>query len=76
MCDQWINSPLRLARNYQNLNVLICPTEALAPGNGDRPIAHTCHPEEFAALKRKGQALGFRRVSSGPLVCGGYHADA
>ncbi len=31
-------------------------------------------PEEFAELKRFGEALGFRRVESGPLVRSSYHA--
>ena len=32
-------------------------------------------PEEFAELRREGEALGFRHVASGPLVRSSYHAD-
>ena len=47
----------------------------LSPGKDYRPIARYYHPEEFAALKREGQELGFRHVESGPLVRSSYHAD-
>ena len=47
----------------------------LSPGKDYRPIARYYHPEEFAALKREGQGLGFRHVESGPLVRSSYHAD-
>jgi lipoic acid synthetase len=32
------------------------------------------HPDEFAALKRQGAALGFIHVEAGPLVRSSYHA--
>ena len=32
-------------------------------------------PEEFDQLRLEGEALGFRRVASGPLVRSSYHAD-
>ncbi len=32
------------------------------------------HPDEFAALKKEGLALGFRHIESGPLVRSSYHA--
>jgi lipoic acid synthetase len=47
----------------------------LSPGKDYRPIARYYHPEEFAALKREGQGMGFRHVESGPLVRSSYHAD-
>lgn len=47
----------------------------LAPGRDYHPIARYYHPEEFAALKREGLAMGFRHVESGPLVRSSYHAD-
>ncbi|HYX20992.1 MAG TPA: lipoyl synthase, partial [Thermoanaerobaculia bacterium] len=31
-------------------------------------------PEEFASLRRAGEAMGFVRVESGPLVRSSYHA--
>ena len=33
-------------------------------------------PDEFEALRREGEALGFHHVASGPLVRSSYHADA
>lgn len=47
----------------------------LSPGRDYAPIARYYHPDEFAALKREGVALGFRHVESGPLVRSSYHAD-
>jgi lipoic acid synthetase len=47
----------------------------LSPGKDYVPIARYYHPEEFAALKRDGLAMGFRHVESGPLVRSSYHAD-
>jgi lipoic acid synthetase len=47
----------------------------LSPGKDYHPIARYYHPEEFAALRRDGLAMGFRHVESGPLVRSSYHAD-
>ena len=33
------------------------------------------HPDEFAMLKERALALGFRHVESGPLVRSSYHAE-
>jgi lipoic acid synthetase len=38
------------------------------------PIERYYAPEEFEELKRAGEALGFSRVESGPLVRSSYHA--
>jgi len=47
----------------------------LSPGKDYVPIARYYHPNEFAALKTEGLAMGFRHVESGPLVRSSYHAD-
>ncbi len=47
----------------------------LSPGRDYAPIARYYHPDEFAALKVEGLAIGFRHVESGPLVRSSYHAD-
>jgi lipoic acid synthetase len=47
----------------------------LSPGKDYAPIARYYHPDEFAALKTEGLAMGFRHVESGPLVRSSYHAD-
>ena len=38
------------------------------------PIERYYTPEEFEDLRRRGEALGFARVESGPLVRSSYHA--
>jgi lipoyl synthase len=47
----------------------------LSPGKDYVPIVRYYHPNEFAALKAEGLAMGFRHVESGPLVRSSYHAD-
>jgi lipoyl synthase len=63
----------------RDLRVVACDIltlgQYLAPGKDYHPIARYYHPEEFAALKREGLAMGFRHVESGPLVRSSYHAD-
>lgn len=47
----------------------------LQPTKAHLPVSRFYHPDEFAALKAEGLALGFRHVESGPLVRSSYHAD-
>ncbi len=47
----------------------------LQPTKAHLPVARFYHPDEFAALKEEGLALGFRHVESGPLVRSSYHAE-
>lgn len=46
----------------------------LQPTKQHLPVARFYHPDEFAALKEEGLALGFSHVESGPLVRSSYHA--
>lgn len=46
----------------------------LRPTINHLPIARYVTPQEFADLKLKALALGFRHVESGPLVRSSYHA--
>ena len=39
------------------------------------PVLEFIHPDQFARLKREGEAMGFAHVASGPLVRSSYHAD-
>lgn len=48
----------------------------LQPSPQHRPVARFYHPDEFAALKAEGLAMGFTHVESGPLVRSSYHAAA
>ena len=47
----------------------------LQPTKQHLPVARFYHPDEFAAFKAEGLALGFSHVESGPLVRSSYHAD-
>ncbi len=47
----------------------------LQPTREHLPVARFYEPEEFAALKEEGMALGFTHVESGPLVRSSYHAE-
>lgn len=46
----------------------------LRPSPAYLPIARYYTPEEFAELRERGLAMGFRHVESGPLVRSSYHA--
>ena len=47
----------------------------LQPTKAHLPVARFYHPDEFAAFKAEGIALGFTHVESGPLVRSSYHAQ-
>ncbi|MGH7259094.1 MAG: lipoyl synthase [Nitrospiraceae bacterium] len=47
----------------------------LQPTKQHLPVVRFYHPDEFAAFKEAGLALGFRHVESGPLVRSSYHAE-
>ncbi len=47
----------------------------LQPTKEHLPVDRFVHPDEFAALKAEGIAMGFRHVESGPLVRSSYHAE-
>ena len=46
----------------------------LRPSPQHLPVERFYHPEEFAELKRQGEAMGFVHVESGALVRSSYHA--
>lgn len=47
----------------------------LQPSKDHLRVERFVHPDEFAALREYGEALGFQHVASGPLVRSSYHAD-
>ena len=47
----------------------------LQPTPKHLPVAEFVHPDVFAELETRGQAMGFRHVESGPLVRSSYHAE-
>lgn len=48
----------------------------LRPSPQHLPVQRYYHPEEFAMLKRQGEAMGFVHVEAGALVRSSYHAAA
>jgi lipoic acid synthetase len=46
----------------------------LRPSSQHLPIARYYRPDEFADLRRRGMAMGYRHVEAGPLVRSSYHA--
>ncbi|MEA4926598.1 MAG: lipoyl synthase [Syntrophomonadaceae bacterium] len=46
----------------------------LSPSPAHHPIVAYIHPDTFAALKEKGDEMGFLEVNAGPLVRSSYHA--
>ena len=46
----------------------------LCPSPRHLPVERFYHPDEFAALKRAGERMGFAHVEAGPLVRSSYHA--
>lgn len=47
----------------------------LQPSVDHLAVKRFVHPDEFDALARLGQSLGFAHVASGPMVRSSYHAD-
>lgn len=47
----------------------------LQPTRGHLPVERFVTPEEFAAFRAEGLAMGFAAVESGPLVRSSYHAE-
>ena len=47
----------------------------LQPSVHHLPVQRYVTPEEFDALRVKGEAMGFTHVASGPMVRSSYHAD-
>ena len=47
----------------------------LQPSDSHLAVERYVHPNEFDALAKFGEALGFSHVASGPMVRSSYHAD-
>ncbi len=57
-----------------NVNILTLG-QYLQPSKQHLPVRRFVAPAEFRMLRKKGLALGFDHVESGPLVRSSYHAD-
>jgi lipoic acid synthetase len=53
---------------------LLTVGQYLRPSAKHLPVERYWHPDEFAALAREGERLGFAHVEAGPLVRSSYHA--
>lgn len=47
----------------------------LQPTSRHLPIERFWHPDDFARIKREGEAMGIRHVESAPMVRSSYHAE-
>jgi lipoic acid synthetase len=66
---------LRLLRDLRAAGCDIATIgQYLQPHERRLPIERYYTPEEFERLRREGEAMGFARVESGPLVRSSYHA--
>jgi len=66
---------LRLLRDLRAAGCDIATIgQYLQPHERRLPIERYYTPEEFERLRREGEAMGFVRVESGPLVRSSYHA--
>jgi len=53
---------------------LVTIGQYLPPSAEHYPVKEYVHPEVFELLSKKGMAMGFQDVSSGPLVRSSYNA--
>jgi len=69
-----------LIRVFEDLRAVDCDVltvgQYLRPSAEHLPVERYVHPDEFAALRERALALGFRHVEAGPLVRSSYHAWA
>jgi lipoic acid synthetase len=66
---------LNVMRDLASVGVdILTIGQYLPPSQRHAPLDRYYTPEEFAELKREGEALGLRHVESGPLVRSSYHA--
>ncbi len=69
--DELLGSMHDLRRSACDLLTL---GQYLCPSPRHLPVERFYHPDEFAALKRAGERMGFAHVEAGPLVRSSYHA--
>ncbi|HYR96122.1 MAG TPA: lipoyl synthase, partial [Candidatus Binatus sp.] len=73
-------TPDELIRVFSDLRRVGCHIltlgQYLQPSPEQLPVERYVPPEEFASLRERALALGFRHVEAGPLVRSSYHAWA
>lgn len=66
---------LQVMEDLREINCdLLTLGQYLQPSAAHAPMDRYVTPEEFARLKEKGMAMGFRHIEAGPLVRSSYHA--
>ena len=71
-----VEEVLAVMRDLREVDVdILTLGQYLRPSNDPRPMDRYYTPDEFAALRKEGLAMGFRHGESGPLVRSSYHAD-
>ena len=69
------NELIEVFRDLRRVGVAILTIgQYLRPSPAHATMTRYYHPDEFAALKRAAQDLGFVHVEAGPLVRSSYHA--
>lgn len=53
---------------------LLTVGQYLCPSKSSLPVRKYYHPDEFYAIKRGAEALGFKAIAAGPLVRSSHHA--
>ena len=70
-----VEEVLAVMRDLREVDVdILTLGQYLRPSNDHLPMDRYYTPDEFAALRKAGLAMGFRHVESGPLVRSSYHA--
>jgi lipoic acid synthetase len=70
-----VEEVLAVMRDLREVDVdILTLGQYLRPSNDHLPMDRYYRPEEFAAFRVEGLAMGFRHVESGPLVRSSYHA--
>jgi lipoic acid synthetase len=70
-----VEEVLAVMRDLRDAEVgILTLGQYLRPSKDHLPLDRYYTPDEFAALRREGMAMGFRHVEAGPLVRSSYHA--
>ena len=70
-----VEEVLAVMRDLREVDVdILTLGQYLRPSNDHLPMDRYYTPDEFAALRKEGLAMGYRHVESGPLVRSSYHA--
>jgi lipoic acid synthetase len=70
-----VEEVLAVMRDLRGVDVdILTLGQYLRPSGDHLPLDRYYTPDEFAALRESGLAMGFRHVEAGPLVRSSYHA--